>query len=118
MLKALLAESWQNFATPCTQHCACFVAEADYPAAPAGYLPQSGNILTTSAAANIPTAPKPTARLLTEPEQKANLHMEKALHASTAAAKLTAVRLSLRAAFVSLQQAASKTLTGDANVDR
>ena len=112
----LLTESAQPFDS--TQPYACFVAGADYSAAPAAYPPQSGTALTIHAAMTIPTAPKPAASLLTEPQQKANLSMEKALHASTDTGKLKAVRLCLKAAYVSIQQAASKTVTADTNSDK
>ena len=69
----------------------------------------------------MPAAPTPVASLLTEVQQKANLNMEKALHglsdAAGQAAKLKAVRLSLLAAHVHLQEAV-KASSGDSNVDR
>ena len=101
-----------------TQHDACWVAGADYPAAPAGGPPQSKNNLTTSSAGLLPTEPKPETSLLTEPQQQANLNMEKAFHAPTAAAKLKAVRLSLRAAYLSLQQAACNAPPAESNISR
>lgn len=89
------------------------------PAGLLGYPPQSGNNLTAPiAASSCPTAPKPAASLLTQSQHKANVKIEEALQASTNAAKLKGVRLSLKAAFLHIQQAASKTVAADTNCDR
>ena len=57
----------------------------------------------------------PAASLLTESQHQANDIMEKALHA---AAHLKGVRLSLQAAYVHIQEAASQTVAADTNSDK
>ena len=113
------AASWQKSKQSNTQqHCSCLAIGVPHGAAPLGCLPQSGGALATPAATHMPPVPEPAASLLTESQQRANCNMTKALHASTHAATLKAVRLSLKAACVHIQQAVSNTATADSNIDR
>ena len=66
----------------------------------------------------MPTVPEPAASLLTESQQEANQNCKRALHAPTAATTLKAVKLSLKAAYVSFQQAVSTTVAADNRHDR
>ena len=99
---------------------ACCIAGASYPAGPLGYPPQSGNHLITpmASALPLPTVPEPAASLLTDSQHKIFLYMKKALRVSSDSAKLKSVRLSLKAACVHIQQAASNTGTADTNFDK